>query len=279
MGLKESLRLDGRVIIVTGGGRGLGKAMSISLAEAGANVVIASRTRSQLEQAAAEIKEASGRDALIVPTNVQSSAQCDALVATAVAHFGRIDVMISNAGIGDRRGAGSTIYDLNDEDWHDTVSVNLYSTFYCARAAANQFRKQGLGGNIINVSSGLALRAAPRSLAYGAAKAGVIALTKSVAAQLVGQEIRVNCIVPGYISQQPPEDEEQMQRLAERGKFNTARRLGEAWELGPLAVFLCSDASRYITGETFVIDGGGLAGGIAPTGFAMDVAMGATTNG
>lgn len=278
VGLQDSLRLDDRVIIVTGGGRGLGKAMAISLAEAGANVVLASRTVSQLEQAAAEVKAASGRDALIVPTDVQSSAACDALVEAAVAKFGRLDVMIANAGIGDRRGSGASIYDLSDDDWHDTISVNLYSAFYCSRAAANQFRKQGLGGNIINVSSGTALRAYPLGIGYGAAKAGVIALTKTVAAQLVGQDIRVNCIVPGFVGQAPPESEEQKQRIAERGKFVTVRRIGEAWELGPLAVFLCSDASSYITGETFAIDGGGLAGGIAPTGYAMD-AVGGTSNG
>lgn len=274
MSLKESLDLTGRTVIVTGGGRGLGKAMSISLAEAGANVVIASRTRSQLEQAAAEIKEASGHDALIVPTNVQSSAECDALIAAAVSQFGRLDVMLSNAGIGDRRGAGASIYDLADDDWHDTISVNLYSAFYCARAAANQFRKQGPGGNIINVSSGTALRGAPQSLGYAAAKAGVISLTKSLAAMLAGEEIRVNCIVPGYVLQAPPEDDDQNQRNVSRGKFNTVGRIGEAWELGPLAVFLSSDASSYITGETFAIDGGGLAGGIAPTGYAQDVVAG-----
>ena len=108
MGLKESLDLTGRTVIVTGGGRGLGKAMSISLAEAGPNLVSATRTRSQPLTAAAEIKEAGGPDALIVPTNDKSSAECDALVKAAVAPFGRLDVMLSNAGIGDRRGSGAS---------------------------------------------------------------------------------------------------------------------------------------------------------------------------
>jgi NAD(P)-dependent dehydrogenase (short-subunit alcohol dehydrogenase family) len=268
----EKLRLDGpprKVVIVTGGSRGLGKAMAISLAEAGADVCIASRTVSQLESAAAEIKAAGGRDPLIVPTNVQSRAECDALIERTVAHFGRLDVMLNNAGIGDARGAGARIHDLDDADWHDTIEVNLHSTFYCSRAAVRHFLKQDQGGVILNVASGTALRSSPQSIGYAAAKAGVISLTKSLAAQVVGEYIRVNCIVPGYVSQRPPRDEQEASMRQQRGRFITTRRLGEAWELGPLAVFLCSDASSYVTGEAFVIDGGGLAGGIAPTGWVV----------
>jgi len=267
----EKLRLDGpprKVVIVTGGSRGLGKAMAISLAEAGADICIASRTVSQLESAAAEIKAASGRDPLFVPTNVQSRADCDALIEKTVAHFGRLDVMLNNAGIGDARGAGARIHDLEDADWHDTIEVNLHSTFYCSRAAVRTFLKQDQGGVILNVASGTALRSSPQSIGYAAAKAGVISLTKSLAAQVVGEYIRVNCIVPGYVSQRPPRDDRSRMRQ-QRGRFITARRLGEAWELGPLAVFLCSDASSYVTGEAFVIDGGGLAGGISPTGWVV----------
>ena len=102
-----------------------------------------------------------------------------------------------------------------------------------------------------------------------AAKAGVISITKSLAAQLVGEDIRVNCIIPGYVAQSPAQTDDEVSMRKQRGRFITVRRLGEAWELGALAVFLCSDASSYITGESFPIDGGGLAGGIAPTGFAM----------
>jgi gluconate 5-dehydrogenase/3-oxoacyl-[acyl-carrier protein] reductase/meso-butanediol dehydrogenase/(S,S)-butanediol dehydrogenase/diacetyl reductase len=177
--------------------------------------------------------------------------------------------MLNNAGIGDRRGAGNRIQDLDDADWHDTIEVNLHSTFYCSRAATRQFLQQGGGGVIVNVASGTALRSSPQSLGYAAAKAGVISLTKSLAAQLVGEDIRVNCIIPGFVAQSAPQNDDEVAMRKQRGRFITVRRLGEAWELGPLAVFLCSDASSYVTGESFSIDGGGLAGGVAPTGFAM----------
>jgi NAD(P)-dependent dehydrogenase (short-subunit alcohol dehydrogenase family) len=255
-------------VIVTGGSRGLGREMARSLALAGAEVCIASRTESELERTREFLEDACGREILAIPTNVQSREQCDALIAKTVERFGRLDIMFNNAGIGDRRGSGAQLWDLEDDDWHDTIEVNLYSTFYCSRAASRVFRDQGDGGVIVNVASGTALRSYPLGIGYGAAKAGVISLTKTTAAMLAGENVRVNCIVPGFVMQQPPETQEAIDRAQQRGRFNTSGRLGEAWELGPLAVFLASDASRYITGEIFVIDGGGLAGGIAPTGWA-----------
>ncbi len=270
----ERLRLDGRVAIVTGGGRGLGREMALALSAAGAEVCIASRTRAQLDDTAAFIAEKTGRAPLAVPTDVRSSVAMDALVAATVARYGRLDIMLNNAGIGDARGSGARIWDLSDEDWADTISVNLDSAFYGCRAAIRQFRTQGPGGVVINVASGMGMRAAPTALGYSAAKGGVIALTRTVAAQVAGEATRVNCIVPGYVAQAPPGSQEETDRIAQRGKFNTARRLGEAWELGPLAVFLASDASSYVTGEMFVIDGGGLAGGIAPLGhMGLEVAQ------
>jgi len=267
----ERTRLDGKVAIVTGGGRGLGKAMATSLAEAGADVCIAARTEQQLEEAAAEIQAISGRQPLIISTDIRDSSQCSALIERTAAHFGRLDILINNAGIGDRRGAGSRIWEWTDEDWHDTIDVNLSGTFYCSRAAAKVLSEQDQGGAIVNVASGTALRSTPNSFGYATAKGGVISFTKSLAGILVSYGVRVNCIVPGFVSQAPARDAEEQTRREERGKFITARRLGEAWELGPLAVFLCSDASSYVTGEMFIIDGGGLAGGLAPTGYRPDV--------
>lgn len=270
---KESLSLEGpprRVAVVTGGSRGLGKEMARSLALAGAEVCIASRTESELQRTKAELEAACGREILAIPTDVGSRAECDALLDRTVEHFGRLDIMLNNAGIGDRKGMGVHLSELEDDDWHDALNVNLSSTFYCSRKASRIFRDQGEGGVIVNVASGTALRSFPAGLGYGAAKAGVISLTKTTAAMLVADKVRVNCIVPGFVLQQPPETDEEIQQAQQRGRFNPTGRLGEAWELGPLAVFLCSEASGYITGEIFVIDGGGLAGGIAPIGWGKD---------
>jgi NAD(P)-dependent dehydrogenase (short-subunit alcohol dehydrogenase family) len=132
----EQFSLQGKVAIVTGGGRGLGKAMATAMAEAGAEVCLASRTRGQLEDAAQEVRDVSGKTPLIVPTDITVSAECDALIAQTVAHFGRLDILINNAGIGDRRGAGSQIWEWTDEDWRATIDVNLSGTFYCSRAAS-----------------------------------------------------------------------------------------------------------------------------------------------
>ncbi len=270
----ERLRLDGKVAIITGGGRGLGKAMATSLAEAGAEICLAARTQAQLEDAAEEIREISGKKALLVPTDIRDSAQCNRLIEETVKHFGRLDILMNNAGIGDRRGAGSRIWDWTDEDWRDTIDVNLSGTFYCSRAAAKVLTEQHEGGAIVNVSSGTSMRSTPNSFGYATAKGGVISFTKSLSGILVGEGIRVNCIVPGFVSQAPARNDEEQRMRDDRGKFITVRRLGQAWELGPLAVYLCSDASSYMTGEIFIIDGGGLAGGIAPTGYRPDTAEG-----
>lgn len=268
----ERLKLDGRVAIVTGAGRGLGRQMALALADAGADVVCAARTAEQIDRTAADIR-ALGRRAVSQPTDVRDSTQCDALVRRAVDEFGKLDVMLSNAGIGDMRGANAELWDVNDADWHDTLDVNLSSAFYCARAASKQMVAQGHGGVIINVASGTAMRAYPMSFGYGAAKAGVIALTKSLSAMLVKHDIRVNCIIPGFVRQGPARNEQEQVFAQTRGRYIPAQRLGEAWELGPLAIFLASDASSYVTGQGFVIDGAGLAGGLAPMGFAPEVAL------
>lgn len=266
----ERFRLDGKVAVVTGAGRGLGQQMALALAAAGADVVCAARSRDQIEATADAIR-ALGRRAVAAPTDVRHSGACNALIQTCVDELGRIDIMLSNAGIGDALGHGREFWDVSDEDWHDTIDVNLSSAFYCARAASKAMIDRGRGGVIINLASGTALRAYPANFAYGAAKAGVIALTKSLAVMLQGYDIRVNCIVPGFVAQRPPETDEIAAMMKARARYFPVQRIGEAWELGPLALYLASDASSYVTGQSFVIDGGGLAGGVAPVGFAPEV--------
>jgi NAD(P)-dependent dehydrogenase (short-subunit alcohol dehydrogenase family) len=259
----ERFDLDGKAIVVTGGGRGLGRGMAHALAEAGARLVLAARTQSQLDATAAEIR-AQGGTVIGVPTDVTDSKQVDALVAACVREYGRIDVLFANAGGGG--GPDADFWEYPDDAFDQVLATNLKSTFYSCRAAAKAMVGQGTGGVLVTTSSGTALRG-NRNFAYPTAKGGVISLTKSMATMLAGHNIRANCIIPGYVSQNDPKDEQDRAQRAQRGTFMPVQRLGEWWELGPLAVFLASEASSYITGETYIIDGGGLAGGLGPIKF------------
>lgn len=272
----ERLSMVGKTAIITGAGRGLGKQMALALAEAGADIVCAARTQEQIEATADEIRER-GRRALAIPTDVAQAAQVDALVERTLAEWGRVDVLIANAGAGGKA-ALKDIAEISDEDWQDTIDINLSSAFFCCRAIVPHFRERG-GGVIITVASGTGMRGDPRLAVYGAAKAGVVTLTMAVANQVAKDHIRVNCIVPGFVLQRTLEDADEIAATRGRGRRIPAGRVGEAWELGPLALYLASDASSYVTGEAFVIDGGGLAGGLAPTGWDVTAGAGGVGGG
>jgi 2-deoxy-D-gluconate 3-dehydrogenase len=262
----ETLRLDGKTAVVTGAGRGLGQAMAKALAQAGAELVCAARTAEQIDQTVGEISEAGGR-AIAVPTDVTDSAQVDRLVDRCLETYGKIDIMVANAGGGGASRGDWAFWEYPDEAFESVLAVNLKSNFYCDRAASRAMVERGEGGVIINVASGTALRG-NRHFAYPTAKGGTISLTKSAATILGPQHIRVNVIIPGTVQKGPPTDAQVAAERERQGRMVPVGRLGEWWELGPLCVFLASDASQYITGQSFVIDGGGLAAGLGPTGFA-----------
>ena len=261
----EALRLDGRRAIATGAGRGLGREMALHLAAAGADVVCAARTVGQIERTAEEVRGA-GRRALALQADVAVPEQVEALAGRTIAEWGGFEIFVANAG-GGGGASGKDILDISDEDWRETVDVNLSSVFYGARAAVRHFRSRPGGGNLITVASGTGMRGDPRTHVYGAAKAGVVALTRSLAVRLAREGVRANCIVPGFVLQWAIHEPGEIETARARGARIPVGRVGEAWELGPLAVYLASDASAYVTGEAFVIDGGGLAGGLAPTGW------------
>src|SRR5271166_1591754 len=258
----DSFSLDGKVAIITGASQGLGRAMALKFAESGADIVAASRTREKLEQTAEEIKKF-GRKCLVVPADVTQSAQVNAIAAAAVKEFGRIDVLINNAGGGDEM-LGARLEEITDEIWRNGIDTNLSSQFYGCRAVIPQMVKQNRG-KIINIASGYGLRGGKHNFMYACSKGGTIQLTRSMALTYAQFNIQTNCIVPGIF----PHNEEMMQ-FFKCGKFIPIGRVGDDSELGPLAVFLASDASNHINGELIAIDGGGLAGGIAPTGVSPE---------
>ncbi|MGC1341909.1 MAG: SDR family NAD(P)-dependent oxidoreductase [Candidatus Binataceae bacterium] len=254
----DALKLDGKVAIITGAGRGLGRAMAVKFAEAGADIVAASRTQAQLDETA-ELVSKTGRKCLIIPTDVTDSAAVNAMAAAALKEMGKIDILINNAGGGDET-AGKTIEEITDEQWRRGLDTNLTSQFYAARAVIPAMVKRKRG-KIVNLASGYGLRGGKHNYMYACSKGGVIQLTRSLALTYALENIQTNCIVPGIF----PHNEEMM-RFFKGGKFIPIGRPGDDSEIGPLAIFLSSDASNHINGELVAIDGGGLAGGILPTG-------------
>ena len=260
----ESLSLEGRVIIITGGGTGLGLAMVRALARAGANLCIAGRRPGPIEDAANEVREL-GRDALAVPTDVSDSAQVDRLITETVGHFGQIDVLINNAALVSSN-VRKPIWDITDSEWQQAIDVNLSGAFYCSRAAAKIMADRG-EGKIINVASGFGMRGGRDIYMYCCSKGGVIQLTRVLSFSLARHGITANSIVPGFIPTEATNSDIR-ETLPSSGDFLPIGKLGKPEDLGPAAVFLSSPASDYMTGEMFIVDGGGLAAGIAPTGHA-----------
>ena len=253
---------EAKVALVTGAGRGIGRDIALRMAKEGYAVGLIARTKSQLDETADAVKQ-TGRKCLIVPTDVTVSAQVNALAEATLKEFGKIDILINNAGGGDGT-LGKQLPEITDEDWRRGIDTNLSSQFYGCRAVIPQMVKQKRG-KIINIASGYGLRGGKHNFMYTCSKGGTIQLTRSMALTYAQFNVQTNCIVPGIF----PHNEEMMQ-FFKGGKFIPIGRVGDDSELGPLAVFLASDASNHVNGELIAIDGGGLAGGIAPTGVSPE---------
>ncbi len=265
----ETFSLDGKVVLITGGGTGLGLAMVRALARAGANLALAGRRAAPIEAAAQEVTDL-GREALVVTTDVTDSKQVDQLVATTLDRFGHINVLINNAGAV-QENVRKPLWDITDDEWNLVMNVNLSGAFFCARAVSKPMADRGKG-KIINVASGFGLRAGRDIYMYCCSKGGMIQLTKVLSFNLARFGITANSIVPGFIPTTST-DSEIRSTLPRSGEFLPIGKLGTPEDLGPVAVFLASEASDYMTGEMIIADGGGLAAGITPTGHAPVVAL------
>ncbi len=251
---------SGKTALITGAGSELGRAMALALADCGADIVGAARRQEPLEESKSMVEE-KGRRFTVLTCDVTQSRQVDELVSTAIAAHDRIDILINNAGGGDA-GSGKTLVEFTDEDWHSGIDTNLSSAFYCARAMVPHFLEQG-AGRIINVTSGWGYRARRHSFMYPVAKGGVIQLTKCLAVSYARNNIQAMCIAPGSI---PYRIQNDSVAAAAAGERQPMGRIGVAEDIGAAAVFLCSDSSNYMTGETILIDGGAIAGGLTPAG-------------
>jgi len=265
----EKLSLEGRVAVVTGGGGGLGTAISLALAEAGADIIVTDFRPKDGENTVSKVLGV-GRRAVFIPADVTKSNEVNNMMARAVSQWGKVDILVNCAGIvreeaGDR--TQKPLWEITDHEWHLGIDTNLTGCFFCSRAVAKHMveRKQG---RIINIASGWGLRGLRNGFMYNTAKAGVITLTMSLALTFVRDGIRVNVIAPGLFRTWGPQE-----RYEGRGRFIPLGRVGEPKEIGALAVYLASDASDYVTGELFTIDGGTLASGYAPTGYAPVISI------
>jgi 2-deoxy-D-gluconate 3-dehydrogenase len=244
--------LSGQVALVTGASRGLGRTLALALAGAGADIAIAARSESALQSVADEIR-ALGRRAIAVPTDVTVTAEVDGLVRHTLDELGSVDILVNNSGVFD---AGKLI-DTSDEAWDRVVNTNLRGTFLCTRAVGRFLIARGEGGKVINIASNFGLIGLPQMAAYCASKAAVIHFTRAVALEWAGSGVQVNAIAPGYfateINAEMRGDPAQLDKVLRR---IPARRVAEPEELTPIALYLASPASNFVTGTTIVIDGG-----------------------
>jgi len=246
------MNFTGKVALVTGSGRGIGKAIAQKLAEAGASVIINDVTDAA-EATAQEITTA-GKPSLFIKANVCSSAEVNPMIEKIISVYGKLDILVNNAGIS----RDQITLRMTDEEWDAVINVNLKSVFVCTRAALKYMMRQRYG-RIVNISSIVGIIGNPGQVNYSAAKAGIIGITRSVAKEMGSRHITVNAVCPGFI------ETEMTQKLPDKVKEEYNQRiplgfLGSPKDVADAVAFLASDEARYITGQFLCVDGGMIAG-------------------
>jgi len=244
-------KLDGRIALVTGGSRGIGRGIALEFAREGADVAVNYRRD---EAAAAETVraiEAMGRKAIAIQADVSDWPQVQAMVASALGHFGRLDIVVANSGIASRV---QTVWDLDVEHWHKVIGVNLHGVFYTCKATAKHLVDRGQGCILLISSVGADL-CGPMGAPYYAAKAAVNGLTKSLAKECAPARVRVNCIAPGVVA---TDMGNRMIEFHGEGLLSSIPlgRPGQPEDIGKAAVYLASDDASFVTGKILRVDGG-----------------------
>ncbi|MDF2714147.1 MAG: fabG2 1 [Paenibacillus sp.] len=248
------MRLSGKVALVTGGSHGIGQAVVIRYAREGAKVALCGRGKAALDETVALVREQGG-EALAFETDVSDKAQVDRMIDTIVEQWGRIDIVVNNAGICEV----SSFLDITEDQWDRHLNINLKGAFLVSQRAAREMVRQGHGGSIIQMSSVNGIQAESDQVHYNTTKGGMINLSMSMALELAVHGIRVNALCPGFIETRltkplidnPP-------AIADYLRTVPMKRVGQPEEIASAALFLASDESSYVTGTSMVVDGGQL---------------------
>jgi NAD(P)-dependent dehydrogenase (short-subunit alcohol dehydrogenase family) len=250
--MKDPFRLDGKVAIITGSSRGIGRSIAETMARLGAKVVVSSRKAEPCEEVAAAVR-AEGGEATVIPCNIGRKDEVEALVAKTKAQWGQVDILVCNAAVNPAYGP---MGELTDEAFDKIMGSNVKSNLWLCNLTMPDMAKQG-GGAVVIVSSIAGLRASPMLGGYGISKAADFALARNLAAEWGPKNVRINCIAPGLVKTDFAkalwENEEAVKR---RNAITPLRRIGEPDEIGPIAAFLAAPTSSFITGQVIVADGG-----------------------
>jgi 2-deoxy-D-gluconate 3-dehydrogenase len=258
MATLDRFSLAGKVALVTGASHGIGEGIAVGFAEAGADVALAARSVDDLERVAGLVRER-GRRAIVIPSDVSKLDQVQAMVPATLAGLGRLDAFVNVAGNQRRR----PILDVSPEDWDYIMDVQLRAAFFGAQAAGRHFCQQG-GGKVVHIASMTSFRGFLDIALYGIAKTGVVGMTRYMAVEWAPHNVQVNAIAPGWI-ETPMTASMQPGRRKWVEDHVPQNKYGHTPDIADMAVYLCSAASDYVTGQTFPVDGGFLAGNPWPS--------------